>query len=61
MLNLIMITLVYFVGLKFWRSTRKIKVISQSDHSAFRGKIKMPEFSDSDSDFETIAPNERVH
>ena len=60
--NLIMITLVYyFVGSKFWKSTRKIKVISQSDYSAFRGmkKMKMPEFSDSDSDFETIAPKKR--
>ena len=32
---------------------------SRNDYSAFRGKMKIPEFSDSDSDFETIAPKKR--
>ena len=48
------------LGSKLWRSTRKIKVISQNDYSAFRGKkMKMPEFSDSDSDFEIVPTKKR--
>ena len=36
-------------------------MISQCDYSAFRGKkkIRIPEFSDSDSDFENVAPTKR--
>ena len=37
-----------FVGSKFWKSTRKIRVISVSDYSSYKGKkkfVQMPEIS----------------
>lgn len=41
-------------GASFWKSTRKIRAISQEDYSSFKGKRKyQPAVSDSDSDFET--------
>ena len=50
----------FLSGSKFWRSTRKIRVISLSDYSSFKGKKKfvhLSQVSDSDSDFETtISP-----
>ena len=44
-------------GPKYWKTTRKINIIRQEDYSEYRGKKKkrvlLPEFSDSDSDFES--------
>ena len=49
----------YHIGPKYWKTTRKIKIIRQEDYTEFRGKKKkrvLPEFSDSDSDFESPHP-----
>ena len=42
-----------FVGSKFWKSTRKIRVISVSSYKGKKKFVQMPEVSDSDSDFES--------
>lgn len=50
-------------GSKYWRSTRKIKVISQADYSAFRGKKRvkiLPSVSDTDHESDDEPPFNRA-